>query len=96
MSNNFANQTFANALSTRWNLTTSNAAQFVSQTVSRQMIIGQRQTVTATMRNTGATTWTTAAAYRLGSQHPQDNSTWGLSRLDVPHDVPRAMVESCG
>jgi FAD binding domain/Ig-like domain from next to BRCA1 gene len=88
LSHNFASRTFANELSSRWNLTTLNGAQFVSQTVSASMVSGQSQTVTVKMRNTGASTWTAAASYRLGSQSPQDSATWGVSRQDVPQDVP--------
>jgi len=33
--------------------------------------------------NTGSTTWTPGSAYRLGSQAPQDNSTWGTNRVDL-------------
>jgi RHS repeat-associated protein len=39
------------------------------------------------MQNTGATTWTSAAGYQLGSQNPQDNTAWGPSRVALPHDV---------
>ena len=36
------------------------------------------------MRNNGATTWTKTAGFRLGSQDPDDNKRWGLSRVDLP------------
>ena len=39
--------------------------------------------VRVTATNTGSTTWTTAAGYRLGRQDPQDNLTWGLGRVDL-------------
>ncbi|GAB2869441.1 hypothetical protein GCM10027277_43350 [Pseudoduganella ginsengisoli] len=29
------------------------------------------------MKNSGSTTWTAGTEYKLGSQNPQDNSTWG-------------------
>ena len=41
------------------------------------------------MQNLGGTTWkaTGTNPFRLGSQNPQDNATWGLQRVDVPNDV---------
>jgi hypothetical protein len=39
------------------------------------------------MNNTGINTWTQAGLYRLGSQNPQDNKTWGINRVDVTSDV---------
>ena len=81
MSNNFRSRTFENALSLRWNLTTPNDAQFVSQTVVETMEPGQSQSVAVTMQNTGVSTWTRSASYRLGSQAPQDNIIWGTNRV---------------
>ncbi|MBI3653975.1 MAG: DUF4214 domain-containing protein [Acidobacteria bacterium] len=57
-----------------------NDATFVSQTVLSTMTAGQTYSVTVVMRNSGTTTWTTAT-YKLGSQNPQDNTTWGLNRV---------------
>jgi hypothetical protein len=54
-----------------------NSAQFVSQNVPTTMVAGQTYSVSVTMKNTGNTTWTSAANYKLGSQNPQDNITWG-------------------
>ena len=63
-------------------------AVFVSYTgVPSKMAAGGTATVTVTMRNTGTTTWTSSAGYRLGSQRPQDNETWGSSRVSLPSDV---------
>jgi Ig-like domain from next to BRCA1 gene len=42
---------------------------------------------TLVLRNTGSTTWTEAAGYRLGSQDPQDNTTWGTNRVTLPVGV---------
>jgi RHS repeat-associated protein len=53
-----------------------NAAAFVSQSVPATMTAGQAYAVTVTMLNQGTTTWTPGQAYRLGSQNPQDNTTW--------------------
>jgi len=43
--------------------------------------------VSVTMKNTGSTTWTAAAGYKLGSQNPAFNSTWGTSRVSLPQSV---------
>jgi hypothetical protein len=67
-----------------------NDAAFVSQSVPSTMTAAQTISVSVTMRNTGTTTWTTSGAYRLGSQNPQDNSTWGLSRVNLPGSVAPA------
>jgi hypothetical protein len=44
---------------------------------------GALATVRVNATNTGSTTWTSAAAYRLGSQAPQDNTTWGTARVNL-------------
>jgi RHS repeat-associated protein len=37
--------------------------------------------------------WTAGSLYRLGSQNPQDNTTWGLLRVELPNSVaPGASV----
>jgi len=60
-------------------------AQFVSDTVPRSMTIGQPYLVSVTLRNTGTATWSNTTgpgvpnAFSLGSQNPQDNTTWGLN-----------------
>jgi RHS repeat-associated protein len=53
-----------------------NAAAFVSQSVPATMTAGAAYAVTVRMLNQGTTTWTPGQAYRLGSQNPQDNTTW--------------------
>jgi hypothetical protein len=65
-----------------------NNAAFVSQSVPASMEAGQVYTVLVTMRNTGSTTWTNEANYRLGAQNPQDNWTWGINRVYLPSPVP--------
>ncbi|HOX29696.1 MAG TPA: PKD domain-containing protein [Candidatus Paceibacterota bacterium] len=64
-----------------------NNAQYISQTVPATMTVGQTYPISITMKNNGYTTWTTAKNYNLGSQNPQDNTTWGLSRVSVGSDV---------
>jgi Ig-like domain from next to BRCA1 gene len=60
---------------------------YIAQSVPTTMVAGLAYAVSVTMRNTGTDTWTQAGAYRLGSQNPQDNGTWGLGRVDVPTSV---------
>ena len=57
---------------------------FVSDSVPTQMVIGQQYPVSVTMRNTGSESWSAGLAHRLGSQSPNDNTRWGLHRVDVP------------
>src|SRR5471030_2882000 len=59
-----------------------NSAQFVSQSVPSSMVAGTTYSASVTMKNTGNTTWipTGTNPYRLGSQNPQENATWGTSR----------------
>jgi hypothetical protein len=66
--------------------TAANNAAFVSQNVPVSMQAGQTATVSVTMRNTGTTTWF-AGSYFLGSQNPQDNTTWGLNRVGLASNV---------
>ena len=64
-----------------------NDASFVSQVVPAAATTGQVFAVTLILQNTGSTTWSTASGYRLGSQNPQDNTTWGPNRIALPGDV---------
>jgi hypothetical protein len=54
------------------------------------LVAGHSYLSSITMRNTGVTTWTSAGSnpQRLGSQSPQDNTIWGLNRVNVPAIVP--------
>jgi subtilisin family serine protease len=67
--------------------TVDNAA-FVVQDVPITMVAGESRSVSVTMQNTGDTTWTAAAGYKLGSQNPQDNVTWGGGRVALPATTP--------
>jgi hypothetical protein len=64
-------------------------AYFVGQIVQSPLVPGQASNVSVTLQNIGGTTWTSQAnnPFRLGSQNPQDNTTWGLARVDVPSNV---------
>jgi len=66
-------------------------AVFVAQNVPASPVLaGHTFPVNVTMKNTGITTWTSAGPnpQRLGSENPQDNTVWGLGRVDVPQLVP--------
>lgn len=65
-----------------------NRATYVSQSVPTRMIAGQSYTASVTMQNSGTTTWVGGSGnYRLGSQNPVNNVTWGGSRIDVGASV---------
>jgi hypothetical protein len=69
------------------------AAQIVSQSVPTTLTLGQTASVAVTVKNTGNVTWTPAEGYKLGSQSPQDNRTWGTNRIALPGPVaPGAQV----
>ncbi|HKY06425.1 MAG TPA: NBR1-Ig-like domain-containing protein, partial [Blastocatellia bacterium] len=63
-----------------------NNAQFVSQSVPASMTAGQTTNVSVTMKNSGTTTWA-AGTYKLGSDNPSGNSTWGLSEIVLPVSI---------
>jgi hypothetical protein len=69
-------------------LTGTNGASYVSQSVPSSMTAGERYGVSVTMRNSGSSNWTSGSGYprnhKLGSQNPQDNSTWGFTRVEMP------------
>ena len=60
-----------------------NNASFVSQSVPTAMTTGTAYAVSVTMQNTGTATWTQNTNRRLGSQNGQDNTTWGMARVDL-------------
>lgn len=65
-----------------------NRATYVTQNIPTRMVAGQGYTATVTMQNSGTTTWVGGTGnYRLGSQNPGDNVTWGGSRVDVGASV---------
>jgi|GEM_PF-865151 len=59
-------------------------AAFVSQSVPTSMTAGQTYSVSVTMQNIGSATWTEGQLFRLGSQSPQDGTTWGFGRVYLP------------
>ncbi|AGG88545.1 RHS repeat domain-containing protein [Rhodanobacter denitrificans] len=62
-------------------------AQYVGQTVSTTMFTGHTQSVSVQMRNNGDYTWSAGTDFRLGSQNPDNNSTWGIARATLASDV---------
>ena len=58
-------------------------AAVVAVDVPSRVEPGQAFTARITMRNTGASTWTRAGEYKLGSQMPMDNVRFGLARVDL-------------
>jgi hypothetical protein len=50
---------------------------------------GDKRQITLSMRNIGSAPWKAVDAVRLGSQAPQDNTTWGVGRVELPSaEVP--------
>ena len=64
-----------------------NNAQVVGMTVPNRMITGNTYNVAVIMQNTGTTTWSPGANYRLGSQNPHDNFIWGMHRVALGSTV---------
>lgn len=62
-------------------------AQFVSQTVKSVMYAGEFYNVSITVKNIGSTLWPGGTTIKLGSQNPQDNTTWGINRVVLPNAV---------
>ena len=61
-------------------------ASYVSSSVPGTVNAGATFTATVTMNNNGTTAWISSGSnpYHLGTQSPQDNTTWGLSRVNLP------------
>ena len=65
-------------------------ATFISSSaVPTSLNPGQSFSVNVTFQNTGACAWVYGAGlggYRLGSQNPENNTTWGFSRVDLAYN----------
>ena len=66
-------------------ITVGDNSSVVSSSVPISVTTGQTFTATITMNNSGSTVWTNTGAnpYRLGSQNPSNNTTWGFSRVNL-------------
>jgi len=64
---------------------TGNNSSFVSQDVP-ELSAGDTVSVSITMKNTGSSAWTHTGQFKLGSQGPVDNDTWGLTRVELGAD----------
>ena len=63
-------------------------AQFLQyQNLPATVSPGQVFTASIAMQNSGDTIWSAGTNYKLGSQNPQDNNTWGIGRLALTGDV---------
>ena len=64
-------------------------ARFVSQNVPAAMLPGGTYPVSVTMNNAGTLTWPSSGNYPflLATVNPQDNTTWGLTRVPLPYDI---------
>ena len=70
------------------------AATYGAQSVPARMAPGQSYPVSVTLTNTGNTTWSNEGLYRLASQNPTDNLTWGINRVALPASVsPGGVVQ---
>jgi hypothetical protein len=67
-------------------------SQFVSQSVPTTMYAGSTYTVIVQMKNIGPYTWPAGQTIRLGSQGPQDNTTWSLGRVQLASNVGPGQV----
>ena len=61
-------------------------AEFVSQDAPAFMTPSQQVGVSVTLRNTGASGWTSTGSYKLGSRNPQNNTVWipSVNRVLLP------------
>ena len=64
-----------------------NSASFVAQSLPVNVVRGRQYKASVTMKNTGTQTWSEGAHYRLGSQNPQYNASWGLGRVQLTESV---------
>lgn len=63
-------------------------AQFISQNMPSTLSPGQSILVTIQMKNNGTVAWSDTTNYKLGSQNPANNTTWGLNRANMPKWTP--------
>ena len=57
---------------------------FVSESVPQRMTTRVQYSASVTFKNSGTTTWNSGTnPFRLGSQNPHDNTTWGITRVSL-------------
>ncbi len=61
-------------------------ATFETPEIKTQMDPGETISVSLTAINIGTSSWTAAKGYKLASQNPENNTTWGISRLELGTD----------
>jgi RHS repeat-associated protein len=66
--------------------TLKNGASLINLSVPLNMVTGQSYNVAVSMNNSGTTTWQ-PGIWKLGSQAPQDNTTWGPNRVQLAAPV---------
>ncbi|MBA4149926.1 MAG: N-acetylmuramoyl-L-alanine amidase [Verrucomicrobia bacterium] len=64
-----------------------NDASFVSKSHPTSVVAGSTFSASITMKNNGTKKWHDITDHKLGSQNPQDNTRWGLSRIAVAGTV---------
>lgn len=64
-------------------------AEIISFLAPSSMLANATGTVNIRVQNTGTTTWTSGGPqpYRLGTQRPQDNTVWGVQRVELPRSI---------
>lgn len=65
-----------------------NQASCQSISLSKETLYtGEQFTGNISMKNEGTKIWDSGANYRLGSQNPQDNLSWGFNRVNLPYSI---------
>lgn len=59
-----------------------NNARFISQTIPRDMLPGQKYQISVTFKNIGKKPWV-AVNYALGSQNPSQNNTFAVNKISL-------------
>ncbi|MGC9032710.1 MAG: MopE-related protein, partial [Candidatus Woesearchaeota archaeon] len=58
-------------------------AECIATNIPNVMNVGKKYEISITMKNKGAEPWTQFNAFRLGSQNPENNTRWGLNRVEI-------------
>lgn len=75
--------TDGNSLSQTLTIQPANYTSYVTQTVPSSMVCGQTYPVSMSYKNTGTTTWTSAAGYKLQARSPTNNVNFGMNRIPL-------------